>query len=255
MVHTHSSEKQEDNHWFGFEKVSAAEKTERVKGVFNNVAKKYDLMNDIMSLGIHRLWKNNLMNQMRAKAGDVLLDVAGGTGDIGFRFIRDYPDSKVIFCDLNENMLRVGRDRAYDKGMLKGLEWVVGNAESIPLPSNSVDFYTIAFGFRNVTHREVALKEALRVLKPGGRFFCLEFSHLSLPVLQKLYDQYSFHLLPLMGKIFASDAESYQYLAESIRQFPRADDLKKLIEEAGFYSVTYELHMQGIAALHKGWKV
>lgn len=245
----------ENAHWFGFKKVSENEKAEKVKSVFDGVASKYDVMNDFMSMGIHRIWKNDFVSKLPAKPGDVLLDVAGGTGDIGFRFLKANPKTKVIFCDINENMLKCGKAKAYDHGILKGVDWVVGNAEAIPLPDNAVEFYTIAFGLRNVTHIDKALEEACRVLKPGGQFFCLEFSHVQIDILQKIYDQYSFKVLPFLGKLVANDADSYRYLAESIRKFPKAKDLEDKMRAAGFEHVSHELYSQGIAAVHQGWKI
>lgn len=249
------SMKTKPSHFFGFEPVTADEKTAKVKSVFDGVASKYDIMNDIMSMGVHRLWKNDFVKKIKASSGQTLLDVAGGTGDIGFRFSKANPECKVIFCDINESMLKQGKAKAYDQGKLKGLDWVVGNAESIPLPDNSVDYYTIAFGLRNVTNIDLALQEAFRVLKPGGRYLCLEFSHLKSTSLQKLYDQYSFFFLPFMGSLIAQDADSYRYLAESIRQFPKAKELVVRIEKVGFQHVTYDLYSAGIAAVHSGWKI
>lgn len=258
---------------FGEEAVTPEEKTAKVRGVFDSVADNYDLMNDLMSGGIHRLWKDHLIRKIRPKACLHYLDVAGGTGDIAFRIKEaiekkaqrtvqaDRPrayahgDTKITLCDLNWDMLRVGRDRAIDKGWLNEFEWVTGNAETLPLPSNSVDVYTIAFGLRNVTRIDNALKEANRVLKPGGRFYCLEFSHVKNPVLSKLYDGFSYGVIPHIGQAVAKDRESYQYLVESIRKFPKQQALQRRMEEAGFAKCSYENLSFGIAAIHYGIKL
>lgn len=247
--------------WFGDKQVSAEEKTENVIGVFDSVADRYDVMNDFMSAGIHRLWKDRLIRMIRPRGmlGDRplhYLDVAGGTGDIAFR-IRQKTEgrAKITLCDLNENMLGVGRDRAYDKGWLNDFDWVTGNAESLPLPENSVDVYTIAFGLRNVTHIDTALAEAHRVLRPGGRFFCLEFSRVRPAPLAKAYDLYSFNVIPFLGEKVANDRESYQYLVESIRKFPSQGKLAKRMEDAGLTKVRYDNLSFGIAAIHQGIKI
>lgn len=270
---TQNLEKNPESTQFGEEAVTPDEKTAKVRGVFDSVADQYDVMNDLMSGGIHRLWKNHLIRRIRPKAGLSYLDVAGGTGDIAFR-IKETIDKKapspsatgvappspqgegsITLCDLNWDMLRVGRDRAVDKGWLNDFEWVTGNAEALPLPSNSVDVYTIAFGLRNVTRIDDGLKEAFRVLKPGGRFFCLEFSHVKNPLLSKLYDGFSFNVIPRMGKAVANDRESYQYLVESIRKFPKQEALKQRMEQAGFTKCKYENLSFGIAAIHYGIKI
>lgn len=245
-----------ESEWFGETAVSPSEKTEKVLGVFHSVAKNYNIMNDVMSLGIHRMWKDRFVELINPKAGLSYLDVAGGTGDIAFRIhkrIKAQPD--VTVCDINTSMLSVGRDEALNKGIIDGIEWVTGNAESLPLPDNSKDVYTIAFGLRNVTHIDNALKEAHRVLRPGGRFYCLEFSHLPDPAMQKIYDSYSYNLIPKMGEIVAKDADSYQYLVESIRKFPKQDALVRRIEAAGFDKAGYKNLSCGIAAMHWGWKL
>lgn len=249
-------EKNPESTQFGEEAVTPDEKTAKVRGVFDSVADQYDVMNDLMSGGIHRLWKNHLIRRIRPKRGLSYLDVAGGTGDIAFR-IREKIGQKadITLCDLNWDMLRVGRDRAVDKGWLNDFEWITGNAEALPLPANSVDVYTIAFGLRNVTRIDDGLKEAFRVLKPGGRFFCLEFSHVKNPVLSKLYDGFSFNVIPRMGKAIADDRESYQYLVESIRKFPKQEALKNRMEEAGFTKCKYENLSFGIVAIHYGIKI
>lgn len=238
---------------FGDKTVTADEKTALVRGVFDSVAEKYDLMNDVMSGGVHRLWKNRLIRMIRPRSGLHYLDVAGGTGDIATRIRKKIgPDARITLCDLDEQMLRVGRDRAVDNGQMHDYEWITGNAEALPMPDNSIDVYTIAFGLRNVTHIDTALKEAVRVLKPGGRFFCLEFSHVNDKALNKLYKIYSDLLIPNMGEIIAKDRESYQYLVESIRKFPQQKELVKRMNNAGMSNTYYEDLSFGIAAIHKG---
>ena len=246
---------QETTH-FGFSTVAVEEKASMVRGVFNSVAGKYDLMNDLMSMGVHRLWKSAMLDWLNPQPGMTLLDVGGGTGDIAMRFLdRVKGDGEVFVCDINYEMLHVGRDRSVDEGLLKGIRWINGNAESLPVPDRSVDAYTIAFCIRNVTHIDQALRDARRVLKPGGRFLCLEFSEVVLPVLDKIYDVYSFGVLPQIGGIVANDKESYQYLAESIRQFPPQEEFAEMIRDAGFEQVSYRNLSGGIAALHTGWRI
>lgn len=250
--------------WFGEKEVTAKEKTERVIGVFDSVAERYDIMNDLMSGGIHRIWKNNFIRMIRPRAhtdGSPLhyLDVAGGTGDIAFRIREKVQNSsgilpRITLCDLNDNMLSVGRNRAIDRGWINDFNWVTGNAESLPLPDNCVDVYTIAFGLRNVTHIDTALGEAFRVLKPGGRFFCLEFSHVQPDFLAKAYDLYSYNVIPRIGKLVANDTESYQYLVESIRKFPSQRKLLLRMQDAGFRAARYHNFSAGIAAVHQGTK-
>lgn len=239
---------------FGYSEVDVQEKAGLVQGVFESVASSYDLMNDLMSVGVHRLWKDTLMDMIHPRTDQHLLDVAGGTGDIAFRFL-NAGGAKVTVCDLTEGMVRVGRDRALDQAILSGIDWTVGNAECLPLPDHSVDVYTIAFGLRNVTKPELALSEAMRVLKPGGRFFCLEFSKVVLPVLDKIYDTYSFSILPKIGEIVAKDRDSYVYLAESIRRFPDQKTLIKMMGDAGFEQTSYHNLSGGIAAIHSGWRL
>lgn len=240
---------------FGERDVTPEEKTTLVRGVFDSVADQYDVMNDLMSGGVHRLWKNHLIRKIRPRAGLSYLDVAGGTGDVAFR-IREKTgaDADITLCDLNWDMLRVGRDRAIDKGWLNDFDWVTGNAEILPMEDNSVDVYTIAFGLRNVTRIDDALKEAFRVLKPGGRFYCLEFSHVDNPLLRKLYDGYSYEVIPRIGQAVAKDRDSYQYLVESIRKFPSQKALKRRLSEAGFSKCSYENMTFGVAAIHYGIK-
>lgn len=236
---------------FGERDVSPEEKTELVHGVFSNVANKYDIMNDIMSGGIHRIWKERLIRMIRPRTGLRYLDVAGGTGDIAFR-LRHKIGAKadITLCDLTENMLSVGRDRAIDKGWIDDFDWVTGNAENLPFKDNSFDVYTIAFGLRNVTHIDKGLKEAYRVLKPGGRFYCLEFSKVKNPILSKGYDLYSKMVIPKVGELVANDRESYQYLVESIRQHPNQKELKARVQSAGFQKSMYTNLSAGIACIH-----
>ncbi|MAO91875.1 MULTISPECIES: bifunctional demethylmenaquinone methyltransferase/2-methoxy-6-polyprenyl-1,4-benzoquinol methylase UbiE [unclassified Hwanghaeella] len=248
------TEKTSDNASFGYRTVNPEEKPGLVQGVFSSVAGRYDLMNDLMSGGVHRLWKASLIDQLRPRTGQHLLDVAGGTGDIAFRFL-EAGGSRVTVCDLTENMVRVGRDRAIDKALLTSLDWTVGDAQRLPIAESSVDAYTIAFGLRNVTDIDSALSEAYRVLRPGGRFLCLEFSQVALPVLDKVYDTYSFKVLPALGKWVAKDEESYRYLAESIRRFPPQDALCDKMRNVGFQTVTYRNLSGGIAAIHQGWRI
>lgn len=245
-----------ESQWFGEEAVTASEKTRKVIGVFDSVASSYDIMNDLMSGGLHRLWKDHLIRKIRPRQGLHYLDVAGGTGDIAFRIRKKTGENaRITLCDLNNEMLAVGRDRAIDKGMGDGFEWVTGNAEALPIPDNSVDVYTIAFGLRNVTHIDTALTEALRVLKPGGRFYCLEFSRVNEPFLRRIYDEYSYRLIPKIGEIVAKDRESYQYLVESIRKFPPQKELQKRLEMAGFSRCRHESLTFGVVAIHEGVKI
>jgi demethylmenaquinone methyltransferase/2-methoxy-6-polyprenyl-1,4-benzoquinol methylase len=246
---------------FGYRTVGTAEKAGLVREVFDAVAPKYDLMNDLMSAGIHRLWKAAMIDVLAPRAGQHIVDVAGGTGDIAFRILERIEGQgggaiqPVTICDINAEMLAVGRDRAVNRGRLAGINWVCGNAESLPLPSMAFDAYTIAFGLRNVTYIDHALAEARRVLKPGGRFLCLEFSKVLVPVLDKLYDAYSFTVLPWLGSLIAGDREAYRYLAESIRRFPAQDALAARMTAAGFAQVKVRNLSGGIAALHSGWRV
>jgi demethylmenaquinone methyltransferase/2-methoxy-6-polyprenyl-1,4-benzoquinol methylase len=239
---------------FGYRRVRAEDKASLVREVFDSVAPRYDLMNDLMSGGVHRLWKAAMIDWLAPRPSMHLLDVAGGTGDVALRFL-DHGGGRVTVCDINEAMLRVGRDRAIDRGVLWNIEWLVGDAEALPVADRSVDAYTIAFGLRNVTHIERALAEARRVLKPGGRFLCLEFSRVAVPLLGELYDRYSFSVLPWLGRVVAQDREAYQYLAESIRRFPPQDALVRMIEDAGLGLVKYRNLAGGIAALHSAWRV
>jgi len=242
-----------DTH-FGFRTVSTDEKTSLVRGVFNAVASKYDVMNDAMSLGAHRLWKHRFVSDIDMRKDMHCLDVAGGTGDIAFRLL-EKGAAHVTVCDINQAMLEEGRRRADDKNILTALEWLCGNAESLPLPDNRFHLYTIAFGIRNVTHIDKALKEAHRVLLPGGRFMCLEFSHVTSEPLAKLYDLYSFKVIPRLGKMVAGDDAPYQYLVESIRKFPKQEAFSKMISEAGFKKVRHRNLAGGAVAIHSGYKI
>lgn len=245
-----------ESQWFGEKKVTSSQKTGLVIDVFDSVADRYDLMNDIMSGGVHRLWKDHLIRQIRPRPEYAYLDVAGGTGDIAFRIRKATgPKTTITVCDLNAEMLRVGRNRATDRGWLNDLEWIEGNAEALPIEDESRDVYTIAFGLRNVTHIDTALREAWRVLKPGGRFFCLEFSHVIDPTLAKLYDAYSYAVIPRMGQLVTKDRESYQYLVESIRKFPTQKALERRLYDAGFNKVRVKNLSFGVAAIHEAWKL
>lgn len=242
--------------WFGFRRVEAMEKPALVRGVFERVAGRYDLMNDLMSGGVHRLWKAALIDRLAPRPGELLLDAAGGTGDIAFRFLgRAGVGARAVVCDLTPAMLHVGRDRAIDRGIVSGIEWVAGDAQALPLADRSVDAYTIAFGLRNVTDIDRALAEARRVLKPGGRFLCLEFSQIVLPILKELYDLYSFRVLPWMGRIVAGDRDAYTYLVESIRRFPAQAALVERMNAAGLGQASYRNLSGGIAALHAAWRI
>jgi len=240
---------------FGFEQVDWDEKQRRVAGVFDSVADNYDLMNDAMSLGIHRLWKRFAIEQSGARPGQVVLDLAGGTGDLATRLARLVgPKGEVIVGDINAAMLNVGRGRLLDRGISGNVHFVQANAESLPFPDASFDCITIAFGLRNVTDKQKALESMFRTLKPGGRLLVLEFSKPVLPGLSPLYDLYSFKLLPLMGRLIARDEGSYRYLAESIRMHPDQEHLKGMMEQAGFEDCDYFNLSGGIVALHRGFR-
>jgi len=239
---------------FGFARVREAEKASLVRDVFDSVAPNYDLMNDLMSLGIHRLWKAAMMDWLRPRPGMTLLDVGGGTGDIAFRF-RERGGGAVTVVDVNQEMLDHGRARARDRGITDGITWITGDAEDLPIADAATDAYTTAFCLRNVTRVERALAEARRVLRPGGRFLCLEFSRVALPVLDKLYDAWSFKVLPALGERVADDRAAYQYLAESVRQFPAQDAFARMIAKAGLGQVKVQNLSGGIAALHSAWRI
>ena len=244
-----------DTTHFGFQTVPESEKAGRVQGVFNSVASKYDIMNDVMSMGIHRIWKEAMMDWLAPRAGQQLLDVAGGTGDISFKFLKRAGQGHATVLDLTEPMLIEGRKRAEASAMVGSLDWVVGDAMALPFEDNTFDVYTISFGIRNVTRPQEALNEAFRVLRPGGRLMVLEFSQIPNPAMQWAYDRYSFNVIPPMGKIIANDADSYQYLVESIRKFPDQDTFLEMVRKAGFENAKYRNLTMGIAALHSGWKI
>jgi demethylmenaquinone methyltransferase/2-methoxy-6-polyprenyl-1,4-benzoquinol methylase len=239
---------------FGFQTVPTGDKASLVRAVFDDVAPNYDVMNDLMSLGIHRLWKAALIARLRPCAGMRLLDLGGGTGDIALRF-HAKGGGPVVVCDINREMLAVGRNRAIDQAVLGDIAWVCGDAEQLPFRDRSMDAVSIAFCLRNVTHIDRALAEARRVLKPGGPFLCLEFSHLVVPGLAALYDRYSFSVLPWLGQKIAGNRAAYQYLAESIRRFPKQADLAARMSAAGFERVSWRNLSGGIAALHVGWRL
>ena len=240
---------------FGFETVPEAEKAGKVQNVFTSVASKYDIMNDVMSVGIHRIWKEAMMDWLAPRPGQRLLDVAGGTGDISFKFLKRSGSGHATVLDITENMLIEGRKRAETDQILDSLDWIVGDAMSLPFADNSFDVYTISFGIRNVTQPQEALNEAFRILRPGGRLMVLEFSQIPVPLAQKAYDLYSFNVIPTMGKLITNDRSSYQYLVESIRKFPDQETFLSMVQHAGFKNTSYRNLSLGIAALHSGWKV
>jgi len=237
---------------FGYEEVSPEEKTARVGEVFSNVAKKYDIMNDAMSVGLHRLWKDKFVRRVKPQPGEQILDMAGGTGDIAFRMAER--GASITVSDINQDMLDVGIERAMERG-IDGLVWSRQNAEELSFQSRVFDAYTIAFGIRNVTRIDKALAEAHRVLKFGGRFFCLEFSTTEWPGFREAYDAYSHKLVPQLGQLIAGDAESYRYLIESIRRFPPMPEFEQMIRDAGFVNTRVEPILGGLVAIHSGWKV
>jgi demethylmenaquinone methyltransferase/2-methoxy-6-polyprenyl-1,4-benzoquinol methylase len=237
---------------FGFEEVAPEEKTRRVGGVFSSVAPRYDLMNDLMSGGMHRLWKNQFVRRLRPRKGEAILDMAGGTGDIAFRIAAS--GAQVTVADINAEMLAVGQRRATQQG-IAGLVWAQENAEKLSFVDDTFDAYTIAFGIRNVTDIAAALAEAHRVLRIGGRFYCLEFSATTWPGFATLYDRFSEHVVPRLGRHVARDEASYRYLVESIRRFPPMDAFKAMIAAAGFARVSVEPILGGVVAIHSGWKV
>jgi demethylmenaquinone methyltransferase/2-methoxy-6-polyprenyl-1,4-benzoquinol methylase len=249
----------EDTVSFGFRAVPEAERQGLVNQVFASVAGRYDLMNDLMSGGLHRLWKRELVSMLNPPRGTTpfrLLDVAGGTGDIALRYARaSGPTATAVICDISPEMIEVGRRRITEAGLEDRISCVEGNAEALPFESSQFDGYTIAFGIRNVTHIEKALAEAYRVLKPGGRFLCLEFSECQIPMLDRLYDFHSFEVIPRLGKWTAGAAEPYRYLVESIRRFPKQEAFAGLIRDAGFSRVAYHNLTGGIAAIHGGWTI
>ena len=248
---------------FGFREVEPEEKTALVRSVFSSVAQRYDIMNDAMSGGLHRLWKRAMIDWLRPRPGMRVLDVAGGTGDIACRILDRAnlglsacaTPARVSVCDINQEMVRVGRDRAVDRARLDNLDWICGNGEALPFADKSFDAYTIAFGIRNVTDIDAALHEARRVLKPGGRFLCLEFSTLERDSLKRLYDLYSMEVVPRLGQAIAGDADSYRYLVESIRRFPDRDAFAEMIAAAGLGRVDHRAMSGGIVALHSAWRI
>ena len=237
---------------FGYEDIPASEKTARVGGVFTNVASRYDLMNDAMSGGMHRLWKDRFVRRVKPRTGEQILDMAGGTGDIAFRLHRE--GASVTVADINPAMLDVGMKRAQERG-IDGLVWTEANAEVLTFPDRFFDAYTIAFGIRNVTDIPAALREAHRVLRRGGRFFCLEFSTTTWPGFKEVYDAYSHRLVPKLGQLLAHDADSYRYLIESIRRFPDMPTFEGMIRDAGFVQTKVEPLLGGLVAIHSGWKI
>ena len=258
MSDARASRPEEMSRSYGFREVDAAEKQPMVDAVFHKVARRYDLMNDVMSGGMHRLWKDAMVTRLNPprRPGWTCLDVAGGTGDIAMRIVdRSHGHAKVTVLDINGSMLEVGRERAAKRGLIGNLDFVEANAEMLPFGDNSFDAYTIAFGIRNVPRIDVALAEAFRVLKHGGRFLCLEFSRVDLPLLDRLYDEWSLRAIPRMGEILAGEGEPYRYLVESIRKFPDQERFAAIIRGAGFEQVGYRNFTGGIAALHWGVKL
>ncbi len=248
-------EQQDDTTHFGYQQVPTGQKAAKVAEVFHSVAAKYDLMNDLMSLGIHRLWKRYTIEMSGVRRGQRVLDIAGGTGDLTAKFSKLVgAEGEVVLADINDSMLKVGRSRLADRGIIGNVTYAQANAECLPFPDNYFDAITIAFGLRNVTDKDKALASMFRVLKPGGRLLVLEFSKPVAPGLGPIYDQYSFKLLPLMGKLVTNDSESYQYLAESIRMHPDQETLKGMMEGVGFEQVDYHNLTGGIVALHRGFK-
>jgi demethylmenaquinone methyltransferase/2-methoxy-6-polyprenyl-1,4-benzoquinol methylase len=237
---------------FGYEEVAPDEKTRRVGGVFSSVASRYDIMNDAMSGGMHRLWKDRFVRRVKPRAGEQILDMAGGTGDIAFRLAKS--GAAVTVADINPQMLEVGMERAQKRG-IDGLVWTEANAETLAFPDRFFDAYTIAFGIRNVTDIPKALREAHRVLRRGGRFFCLEFSTTLWPGFAEIYDAYSHKMVPKLGQLLAQDADSYRYLIESIRRFPDMPTFERMIGEAGFVQTNVEPMLGGLVAIHSGWKI
>ncbi|WP_395340383.1 bifunctional demethylmenaquinone methyltransferase/2-methoxy-6-polyprenyl-1,4-benzoquinol methylase UbiE [Ningiella sp. W23] len=255
-----SAKNQENDHKndttdFGFTQVDKDKKVNMVADVFHSVAAKYDIMNDVMSLGIHRLWKRYTIDCSGVKSGQRVLDLAGGTGDLAAKFSRIVgEDGQVVLADINESMLQVGKEKLTNMGIIGNIEYVQANAEDLPFPDNHFDLITIAFGLRNVTDKSAALESMFRVLKPGGRLLVLEFSKPTTEALSKIYDSYSFHVLPKMGKLIADDEGSYRYLAESIRMHPDQDTLEQMMKDVGFEQTTYHNLTGGIVALHRGFK-
>jgi len=240
---------------FGYKTVNVEEKADKVAEVFHSVAAKYDLMNDLMSVGVHRLCKRITIEMSGVRRGDKVLDIAGGTGDLTAKFSRIVgSEGTVVLADINDSMLKVGRDRLMDRGVVNNVRFSQADAQHLPFPDNTFDVITIAFGLRNVTDKDLALRSMLRVLKPGGRLLVLEFSKPANPVLSKVYDTYSFSILPKLGKLFADDSDSYQYLAESIRMHPDQQTLQNMMDDAGFANTDFHNMTGGVVALHRGVK-
>lgn len=240
---------------FGYKTVNVEEKADKVAEVFHSVAAKYDLMNDLMSGGVHRLWKRVTIEMSGVRRGNKVLDIAGGTGDLTAKFSRIVgPEGTVVLADINDSMLKVGRDRLMDRGVVNNVTFSQADAQYLPFPDNTFDVITIAFGLRNVTDKDLALRSMLRVLKPGGRLLVLEFSKPGNPLLSKVYDTYSFSILPKLGKLFADDGDSYQYLAESIRMHPDQQTLQTMMDDAGFTNTDFHNMTGGVVALHRGVK-
>ena len=240
---------------FGYETVDAKEKAGRVAGVFHSVADNYDLMNDLMSAGIHRLWKHMTIEMSGVRKGHKVLDIAGGTGDLAAKFSKIVgSEGSVVLADINESMLKVGRDRLIDRGITENVTFSQADAQYLPFPDNTFDVITIAFGLRNVTDKDMALRSMLRVLKPGGKLLILEFSKPTSSLLSKIYDTYSFNVLPQLGKVFANDSDSYKYLAESIRMHPDQSTLLQMLNSAGFENTDFHNMTGGVVALHRGIK-
>lgn len=245
----------EKNTHFGYQTIPETQKTERVASVFHSVAKRYDIMNDLMSFGLHRLWKRMAVAKCNLQSHQSVLDLAGGTGDITRLLAKKIgTQGRIVLADINSSMMSVGRDRLLDEGIILPVQWVQTNAEDLPFSSETFDCVIMAFGLRNVTHKEQALAEIFRSLKRGGRVVILEFSHATQPFISKMYDAYSFSALPLMGKLVCQDSESYQYLAESIRMHPDQESLKDKMESVGFQNCSYQNIHQGIVAIHMGFK-
>lgn len=246
---------QENSTHFGYQTVDKSEKESKVASVFHSVAAQYDVMNDLMSFGIHRLWKRFTIDASGVRPGNKVLDLAGGTGDLTAKFSQLVgKDGQVVLADINSSMLNVGRDKLRDRGLVQNIEYVQANAQHLPFEDNTFDIITIAFGLRNVTDKDEALRSMYRVLKPGGRLLVLEFSKPEQELISKAYDFYSFNILPKMGELVAKDGDSYQYLAESIRMHPDQDTLKEMMDNAGFEQTTYKNLTGGVVALHKGYK-
>jgi len=240
---------------FGFKTIEKNKKTNLVKEVFDNVAFKYDLMNDLMSAGMHRLWKQHLMSFLPAKSNLKILDMAGGTGDITNLILKKYPDSEITISDINHSMLSQAQKRFLDQNIIDNINYMCTDAEKIPVKDNVFDCYIISFGIRNCTNIDKVLQEAFRVLKYSGKFICLEFSHIPDKLIQKIYDYYSFNVIPKIGKLVTNNSEAYEYLVESIRKFPNADKFKEMIIDSNFKNVNYKPMSAGVVAIHYGWKI